>query len=333
MSERIQKPHLPYRQEVESVVGGVLKRCHPLGTLATIYYKEAPNLIAKTVDGNTPAHLNRLFRTSHFSDETFRGILEAMAQWSNFDAQVAESLVAETVPCLMACTSFLKLENVKSSMNIGWQLLAKQVGEGKVSLMSPLCPPYDYVVTSNGHLKHATGSLQPKIGERFETVAKTLGRAFKPLTIKGVEVTWEFWTYSGETLNLDDVVDLGADVIQHYQRPEEIFSNLQAAYRDLRYQATHHMSEFGVVAKTVSIENVIGPVIHQTTEEFMTSFPKSRNGIHPPEEPEIDKWLDDRFGVKAGWLIFFIQDLISIFNHSSELIQPKSFAGLAHPAM
>lgn len=116
------------------------------------------------------------------------------------------------------------------------------------------------------------------------------------------------WTYTGETGDPADLVDLGADVQNHYRgKEEEMFEVLELSARDAR-EKLGRLKEHGIHTNLISIERHFGPIIKSVVAEFSQQFP---NNLHDmgtdATQEQIGDWLQQKFGVREGWLLYFVE--------------------------
>jgi len=129
-----------------------------------------------------------------------------------------------------------------------------------------------------------------------------------PLINLGVKINFELLTYTGETGNLSDLVDLGVDVQEYYKGSEhKIFEALKATKDDAENQADTHLRNHGVNVKITSIEKTMGSLIGHFVDLYKTRFPDNLHDIGL-KHAEIGNWLKEYFGVDEGWLMFYEQE-------------------------
>lgn len=316
--------HLPWKREVELLVSDVLGiEPQTLGDLGRHYYKGLPALMRGSV-GNEylQPQIHRLIKTSHLTDRMFVAVFEAMAGWLEFNEQRGRVFLEHSLPSVVSFTSLYRYENEPRSMELSLRSLVSGVGEGTLQIISPLCPPYHYGLDRYGKLRHASGALQPMVGERFAVTAESLSRAFSPLTEHGVQVALQFWTYSGETGQIEHLVEMGQDVLEHYRGQEdEMFSSLRHAFEDLVSQAHTVVCSSGIRAEAKSIDREYGGSIHALATEFAQLFPSNLDYING--DPAVDHWLQARVGVHRNWLDFYVEEEESYRRKQRAILPPQ----------
>jgi len=277
-----------------------------LGEYGRWYFNKLPTFIANKDGGMSLIHKEKLKR-SFISQNTIMSALNQITNWESLDSNKARVLLTHTLPAMLASSEVGQNGSEKASINKTVEELAKQVGEGSVKIITPACPPYDYCRDRNGDIKHMSGQILPTFGDRFEAVATTIRQTFEPLMEHGVNVSFEVCTYTGETGNVSDLVDLGVDVQEHYRgREGELFKSLRSCTNDARFQLETHLGKHGIGTKLTSIEKLLGPAIENTVSEYQERFPNNLKDLGTPQaHMDIRNWLNERFGVREWWLMFY----------------------------
>lgn len=292
------------------------------------YYKSVPDLLAASFLGQivTPATFRSQLKNRAFSDRIFLPVFEAISQWPSWNESLASALLREVIPALLGISSMQKGDNSKEWMGLALGRLAKQTGAGEVRLTSLLCPSYQYRRDRKGRLWHCSGELLPRVGPRFKKVAATLGRIFAPLPEHGVKVDWGFWCYSGETGNVEHLIDMGRFVHQHYQdKPLELFSSLGKATKDMATQIKTEMGQYGIQARACSFDREFGPRIYRLRLLFAESFPDQLEAIS--KKDQVEAWLDKVS--KSGLLIHYFVEQEVIYRRNVRLDFTESIVSAA----
>lgn len=288
------------------------------------YFRVLPSLIAEARErirnklANDPPEVNcgdrsgngtvaierQLKRGGVLRAETFNGLI------GRGESERRKAVWGEVIPALLACAEITKGKGAYGpAYRKALENLVRGAEAGNLEIITPACPPYDYMITRDGQLKHQSGGLLPSIGERFELAVGTLKEVFSPLTNLGVRVSFGVVTYTGETKNLRDLVELGGDVVSYYKGKENlIFENLQAATAQAKAVLERHWGENGGV---VSIETTLAPAINAAVEEFEKKFPEivaNRYLLEGEAGKKVGQWLKEKFGVDEGWLLFFVEE-------------------------
>ena len=312
MDNRPEKTALPWEGETKRVVAETLGYAvipkPGLGELAREYLmKFLPREISQQNNQSESYWKDRIGK-SRLSAHTIATALKEMAAWTNFDYHKAGVFLQRVVPQMIAHSELNPAPVETRSQDLAYAKTAKLVGEGHLTVMTPACPPYDYCVDNSGLLKHASGRLLPSFGDRFLIVCQEMTETFGQLTHNGVNVSMEVWTYTGETGNTEDLVDLGADVQTHYSgHEEEMFAALKSCAQDAR-EKLDILSSCGIQTNLVSIERNFGSIIKQITDEYCGEFPDSLHDIGLEHNQEmVGNWLQEQLKVKEGWLMFFVE--------------------------
>lgn len=271
------------------------------------YYQAVPGLLARSFLGPlvSPAVFSSQLKARSLPDRIFLPVFEAMSRWPEWNEPLAEALLREVIPALLGIASMHKGDNEAGHVGLALGCLAEQTGSGRVRLTSLLCPSYQYRRDRNNKLWHCSGELLPMAGPRFTRVAATLGRAFAPLTRHGAEMDWEFQGYTGETGNVEHLVDMGR-FVHHYYRdnPSQLFTTLGKAAKDVEERIDAGIRCFGINARCGSLDRKYGESAYRIRQQFIKTFPDQLKAVTRPAE--VEAWLD-KIGHCGPLLHYFIQ--------------------------
>lgn len=283
----------------------------------------APSL----TDLNFFAH--QLDKTKTIKPPTLASVLQEIIRWNKYDEEKAMALVGATLPRLISMIPLSRTENNEPSLTALLIQLTKHVGEGKVEIDLPMCPPYNYEVhPESGQLRHANGELLPQIGPRFRPTASALQETMRPLSETGVRVANNFITYNGN--DIKGLVELGDDVLAHYtDREDEMLGNLAAAFADLAGQVNETFETGQLVGKPVAMEDQIVPGILEIVEDFKRKFTANGETRLNPDNEAMDRWTRQAFdGIGIGLLMYFVeQELNYKIRQRIDLAPEKTVIG------
>ena len=305
-----------------------------LGPMAIHYFRRIPRLVSESdFKGHIRDKFDRLVKSSLVDSETLRAVLFEVARWPRFDPELSEVLLEGVIPNLLSIASLYRSEMHKPSFDLALQQIARQAGLGRVHLLSPLCPPYTYVAR-NGFLTHYSGELQPIVGPRFGISLKTISTVFEPLRQKGVKTDLTVVTYTGETGDIRDLVDLGEDVVTHYQgRQDQIFTNLRSTTDSIGTVGEEVLVSHGWDFNLVSVELALGRKIAEQVKEFRALFGDRLDLADANSQKVIGDWLEQRYGVREGWLLYFIEQEVGYRTDKAELIDTNIAEGVVVNAL
>lgn len=286
----------------------------PKGSLRG-YFQSVPVLLGKTFLGPlvSPTTFSKQMKACALSEHIYLPLIEAMGNWENWDEALADALLRSVVPALMGISSMHRRDNDTQPVSIALGRLAEQVGQGKVRLVSLVCPSYRYRRDASGKLWHCSGELLPTIGPRFRSVASTLGRVFAPLSGLDVEIVWQFWCYTGETGDPEHLVDMARFVHQYYQgEMQQLFTTLGMATDDMGRQLKECMGACGIKAFPGSLDGKFGARIYEIRKSFSETFPKQLEQIYHSEE--VEAWLESICG--CGPLIHYFVEQERIYRQN-----------------
>ncbi len=271
------------------------------------YYQALPSLLGESFLGALlPATaFRKQVKSCALSERVYLRLFEAINAWRAWDEPLADALLRRVVPTLMGIASMHRRDNDAYPVSLALGQIAEQAGNGKVRLVSLVCPSYRYRRDANGKLWHCSGELLPTAGPRFGSVAATLARVFAPLAELDVSLDWQFWCYTGETGDVEHLVDMARFVRQYYQGDlDQLFATLGLVAEDLNRQLREQMGACGINARTCSLDRKYGARIHAIRDSFASTFPDQLDDIYRMDE--VEAWLDGVCG--CGRLIhFFIE--------------------------
>jgi hypothetical protein len=279
------------------------------------YFKMLPKLISAArqrlrgfpnSNEDDPTVIKRQFKKGGvLGPETFNELIKI----KEGDDKIRKAIFGEVIPALLACAEITrgKGAHAQAYKKALHNLVRGAIYHKNLEIVTPACPPYDYMITPDGKLKHQSGKLLSSIGRRFELAANTLKEVFFPLENLGVPVSFTVITYTGETNRLEDLVELGGDVITYYKNKNNenmIFKNLQEATAEAREVLERHWGSNG---RVFSIETTFAPTINTAIADFRREFPRIVANHHLLDE-KVGEWLKEKFGVNENWLLFFIEE-------------------------
>jgi hypothetical protein len=304
-------------------------RLYNFNDAAVKYYRVLPELVGRSfaADMMNPVVFNRQLKKFAMQDTVFSAAFEQIGFWDTWDAGKAYRLVAEVFPALMGICSLSCRENPHSRLESFFSTLARQCGGNCVRIMSPLCPSYRYRMDRNGMLWHSSGELLPVAGARFEKAINTLANALVPLTMSNVTVDWNFWSYSGETRNAADLIDIAYFVKEYYAGfPDRLFDTLQQAYKDIGGHLSGARQMYGIRFAQQSFDMQFGRIIHILYEDFVAKF--GSNCKKTADEPAVLEWLSGACGTGSLLERFMEQEAIYRKNVRLDFSEPQILAAL-----
>jgi len=279
-----------------------------LGDSTKCYYNALPSLADNSFPGSLidKTKFKRQLKQSSFSANTVNNLFTAMLPWIAASPGVAETLLERVVPTITASISLLRAENNSENLQYFLAQLASQAGKGQIKIFSALCPPYTYVRTKCGDARHGSGQLLNTIGPRFPSVINTLGFIFAPLANAGVKIQWEFWTYSGESKNINHLIDIGKFVAQHYHKKNaDLFCTLKTVFDDMASQSVEILGKNCIYAKACSLDLHWGKSIFDISEEYKKIFPEQFDKI--TNKNKVSNWVKSAGG-NVELLDYFIEE-------------------------
>ena len=276
--------------------------------LAISYFNSLPRLIAGTFLSpvvNPTIYRGRL-KNSSFKANTFFPIFKEFSE-NHWNEQQIRIILKDVIPAMIAIASLRRNDNTSHSFEYFIQCLLRQILEKKIRLFSPLCPPYTYIRTDNGVVQHGSGKLHATMGPRFGKVANTLKEIFLPLSQAGISISWEFWSYSGETHCVHDLVDIACFVKNHYQgRESMLFEALQTAYNEMNDVLERTFQDTDIRWQTRSIDKEFGPKINSLAREYTVTFPDQLKYIS--DWATVEKWLQKSGGSRELFSEFALEE-------------------------
>lgn len=294
--------------------------------LARSYYRILPNLMASAAarlefKKNPDYFSSQLKRSPITAEKSLIGVVNIVDE-AYGKPEIINAFLAETLPGLLSVATLSPENNESKSINLALCTLANQACSGRIDFFSPLCPPYHYKVTDRrrNYIAHASGQLLPTIGARFPQVLSTLGIIVKPMVDQGAKASWTFGSYSGQTSRINDLVELGKDVLEYYGTNDSyIFDALRTAYHDLSIN-TAILNNFGIKGWTLSIEREFSGGILGVVNQFKSQFPEAFAQISPGAfslsvdigphniKREVSRFMKSWLSADIDFLIHFIQE-------------------------
>ena len=291
-----------------------------IGELPKGFYNHMGELISTALpEENKPYHDSRIWqlnlsRSRAFSADSIAYIVYETARWQDFNPELANAWLGKTIPRLFSIASLNSKENDLNSANQALNLMTRQVGEKQLNFLIPLCPSYDYIQDQQGFFKHQSGKIMPTIGSRFNQAIEGLTEVFSPLESLGVNINYQFLTYSGETNNLEYLSDLGQDVLEYYQNNYyQLFYDLQASFSDLGQKTN---------SNPLSMDYLFGETIAEKVNQFLSQFPPE---THRQEFlPTINSWIQADWEFSPHWFIHYFNQELKYRKTQAGLIQSQN---------
>jgi len=327
MRERIR--NAPSIATVKDIIGGLTgeTRCGT-GELANAYFKGyLPQEIARIKETQSHSELSRL-KSGVVNREMIIAAMEVAGATNEPNTESLEIVFGHTIPNILAITDTSKKGSNPDAVQNTLSLLPYSVNRGFLVVTSPLCPPYHYKEDENGLLSHASGQILPTIGPRFGVAIESLKKTFEPLADSGVDVSIRLKTYTGSTGDVQDLVEIGQDVMGHYinGRSRELFDNLRTAAADANQQMDTILRSTKVRYGITSIEESYGQIVKEAIVGINNNFPHllEDHHHHSGVNKHVERWLKEKFNMPPGFLDMFVQEEVAYRKKQGSLISSNS---------